>query len=47
MYDGSGEWIALASDTESFVSGLDSEADVLINTRLSADLVGAHEDGPP
>ncbi|WP_121253304.1 PhoX family protein [Nocardioides ferulae] len=35
-FDGTGEWIALASDTESFVPGM-SVADVLIDTRLAAD----------
>jgi secreted PhoX family phosphatase len=39
-YDGTGEWIALTTDTESFVEGL-SVADVLIDTRLAADKVGA------
>jgi secreted PhoX family phosphatase len=37
-YDGSGTWIPLTSDTESFVPGF-SVADVLINTRLAADTV--------
>ena len=37
-YDGRGEWIALASDTESFVDDM-SVADVLIDTRLAADKV--------
>jgi secreted PhoX family phosphatase len=37
-YDGSGTWIALTSDTDSFVPGF-SVADVLINTRLAADAV--------
>lgn len=37
-FDGSGQWIALTSDTESFVPGF-SVADVLINTRLAADAV--------
>ena len=40
LYDGSGEWIPLTSDTESFVEGF-SVAEVLINTRLAADKVGA------
>ncbi|MGH3357633.1 MAG: PhoX family protein, partial [Nocardioidaceae bacterium] len=35
-YDGSGEWIALTSATESYVDGM-SVADVLIDTRLAAD----------
>ncbi|HSV37636.1 MAG TPA: PhoX family phosphatase [Nocardioidaceae bacterium] len=39
VYDGSGIWIPLTTDTESFVPGY-SVADVLINTRLAADLVG-------
>ncbi|HET7735684.1 MAG TPA: PhoX family phosphatase [Nocardioidaceae bacterium] len=39
VYDGSGTWIPLTSDTESFVPGW-SVADVLINTRLAADIVG-------
>jgi uncharacterized protein len=38
-FDGTGEWIALTSDTESFVDGM-SVADVLIDTRLAADAVG-------
>jgi secreted PhoX family phosphatase len=38
-YDGTGEWIPLTSDTESFVDGM-SVADVLIDTRLAADKVG-------
>ena len=37
-YDGTGRWLPLASDTESFVDGM-SVADVLINTRLAADAV--------
>ncbi|WP_370290145.1 PhoX family phosphatase [Nocardioides sp.] len=37
-YDGTGTWIPLTSDTESFVPGM-SVADVLIFTRLAADLV--------
>lgn len=36
LYDGSGEWIGLTSDTESYVAGM-SVADVLINTRIAAD----------
>ncbi|MFC0628612.1 PhoX family protein [Kribbella deserti] len=38
LYDGTGEWIPLTSDKESFVPGM-SVADVLINTRLAADSV--------
>ena len=37
-YDGSGTWIPLTSDTESFVEGM-SVSDVLIDTRLAADKV--------
>jgi secreted PhoX family phosphatase len=37
-YDGSGVWIPLTSDTESYVEGM-SVAEVLINTRLAADTV--------
>ncbi len=40
QYDGTGEWIPLTSDTESFVQGM-SVRDVLINTRLAADTTGA------
>jgi uncharacterized protein len=36
IYDGTGEWIALTSDTTSFVPGM-SVSDVLIDTRLAAD----------
>lgn len=39
IYDGSGVWIPLTSDTRSYVPGF-SVADVLINTRLAADAVG-------
>jgi secreted PhoX family phosphatase len=39
-YDGTGEWIPLTSDTTSYVDGM-SVADVLIDTRLAADAVGA------
>ncbi|MFC6288036.1 PhoX family protein [Nocardioides sp. GCM10027113] len=39
-YDGTGRWIPLTSDTESFVDGM-SVSDVLIDTRLAADKVGA------
>ena len=38
-YDGTGEWIPLTTDTESYVAGM-SVADVLIDTRLAADKVG-------
>jgi len=37
-YDGAGQWIPLCSDTTSYVDGM-SVADVLIFTRLAADLV--------
>jgi secreted PhoX family phosphatase len=37
-YDGTGAWVPLTSDTESFVPGF-SVADVLIDTRLAADRV--------
>ncbi len=37
-FDGSGVWIPLTSDTESFVAGM-SVAQVLLNTRLAADTV--------
>jgi secreted PhoX family phosphatase len=36
VYDGTGEWVALCSDTESFVPEM-TVADVLIFTRLAAD----------
>ena len=36
VYDGTGQWLPLASDTESFVPGM-SVAEVLIDTRLAAD----------
>ncbi|GAA6527290.1 PhoX family phosphatase [Intrasporangium sp. DVR] len=39
VYDGTGQWIALTSDTESFVPGM-SVAEVLVFTRLAADKVG-------
>jgi uncharacterized protein len=39
-YDGTGEWIPLTTHRESFVDGM-SVADVLIDTRLAADTVGA------
>jgi len=39
-YDGTGRWIPLASDTESFVDGMTVQ-DVLIDTRLAGDAVGA------
>ena len=38
-YDGTGRWLRLTSDTESFVDGM-SVAEVLIDTRLAADKVG-------
>jgi secreted PhoX family phosphatase len=38
VYDGTGRWLRLTSDTESYVAGM-SVADVLINTRLAADTV--------
>jgi len=38
-YDGTGEWLPLCSDTESFVPGMTVE-EVLIFTRQAADLVG-------
>lgn len=38
VYDGTGEWIRLTTDTTSYVTGM-SVADVLINTRLAADKV--------
>jgi secreted PhoX family phosphatase len=37
-YDGTGRWLRLTSDTESFVDGM-SVADVLIDARLAADRV--------
>jgi secreted PhoX family phosphatase len=40
QYDGTGEWIPLTSDTESFVPGM-TVAEVLILTRLAADTVSA------
>ncbi len=40
LYDGTGTWIPLTSDTESYVDGM-SVAEVLINTRLAGDKVGA------
>jgi len=40
QYDGTGVWIPLTSDSQSFVDGM-TVADVLINTRLAADAVGA------
>ena len=36
VHDGTGQWIPLTSDTESFVGGM-TVAEVLINTRLAAD----------
>lgn len=38
QYDGTGRWIPLTDDTTSYVPGM-SVADVLVNTRLAADLV--------
>jgi hypothetical protein len=38
VHDGTGEWIPLTSDTQSYVPGMDV-ADVLIDTRLAADKV--------
>ncbi|MFY0409101.1 PhoX family protein [Solicola sp. PLA-1-18] len=40
QYDGRGRWVPLTSDTRSFVAGM-SVADVLIDTRIAADRVGA------
>jgi len=37
-YDGTGRWLPLCSDTESFVDGM-TVADVLLDTRLAADTV--------
>ena len=39
VYDGTGAWLPLTSDTTSFVPGM-SVADVLIDARLAADTVG-------
>ena len=39
-YDGTGRWVELTSDTESFVPGW-TVAEVLIDTRLAGDAVGA------
>ncbi|HEX4977783.1 MAG TPA: PhoX family phosphatase [Nocardioides sp.] len=39
VYDGTGTWIPLTSDTQSFVDGM-TVADVLLDTRLAADKVG-------
>ena len=38
-FDGAGTWVALTSDTTSYVPGM-SVAEVLVNTRLAADTVG-------
>jgi secreted PhoX family phosphatase len=38
LYDGSGEWLPLCSDTTSYVAGM-SVADVLLFTRLAADKI--------
>ncbi len=43
--DGTGRWIPLCSDTESFVDGM-SVADVLILTRLAADRAGDSGEAP-
>jgi secreted PhoX family phosphatase len=40
VYDGTGTWIPLATDTESLVSGMEL-VDVLIDKRIAADKVGA------
>jgi secreted PhoX family phosphatase len=40
VYDGTGTWIPLCNDTESFVNGM-SVAEVLVFTRLAADQVGS------
>ncbi len=40
LYDGTGRWVKLTSDTESFIPGW-TVADVLIDTRLAADTVAA------
>ena len=40
QFDGSGEWIPLVSGDQSFVAGM-TAAEVLINTRLAGDAVGA------
>jgi secreted PhoX family phosphatase len=39
QYDGTGRWLKLTTDNESFVDGM-SVAEVLIDTRLAADKVG-------
>src|SRR5215213_8279297 len=39
MYDGTGRWLKLTSDTESFVPDM-TVAEVLIDTRLAADKIG-------
>ena len=39
QFDGAGTWIALTSDTTSYVAGM-TVAEVLVNTRLAADTVG-------
>ncbi|MCH1865196.1 PhoX family phosphatase [Nocardioides sp. CFH 31398] len=44
--DGTGTWIPLASDTESFVEGMEL-ADVLIDTRLAADRATTADGGGP
>ncbi|MGW4796477.1 PhoX family protein [Nonomuraea sp. NPDC004297] len=40
LFDGSGEWIPLASGTKSYVEGMSAE-EVLVHTRVAADKVGA------
>lgn len=40
VHDGTGQWLPLCTDTQSFVEGM-SVADVLIFTRLAADKAGA------
>ena len=40
LFDGTGQWIALTRDGESVVPGMSTE-EVLVYTRLAADLVGA------
>ncbi|MPZ96296.1 MAG: DUF839 domain-containing protein [Propionibacteriales bacterium] len=40
VYDGTGEWIALATDSASLVDGMSLE-DVLIDARIAGDAVGA------
>ncbi|WP_433162693.1 PhoX family protein [Kribbella sp. CA-247076] len=40
LYDGTGQWIPLTTDKKSFIDGM-SVQEVLINTRIAADKVGA------